>query len=203
MSKLSRYYPRPRIQRAFMMWFRESRSRSIVPLQITEVNHSGIGLKFPSHPDCLSVGLSRFDLSVYVDWEGIGWDMLISLDAIPERVPGGYRSVLNTDLEQVLPTREAVWRNDLFEPFLSWVNNELAIATALRLYGQRGESTWAILFDGIDELQESSSCAVSIPLPSFSRPDGSSTTSGRLNGASEARRTEALIRSLVPLPRDQ
>ncbi|MEI8159116.1 MAG: hypothetical protein WCH60_19835 [Burkholderiales bacterium] len=200
MSKLSRHHPRPRIQRTFVRWFRENRSRFIVPIQITEVSHSGIGLKFPSHPGCLSVGLSRFDLSVYVDWQGTGWDMLISLDAVPERVPGGYRSVLNTDLEQVLPTREAVWRNDLFEPFLSWVNNKLAIATALRLYGQRGESTWAILFDEIDELQESSSCAVSIPLPSFSRPVGSSATSGRLNGSSKAKLTESLIRSHVPLP---
>lgn len=89
MSKLSRHHPRPRIQRAFVRWFRENRSRFIVPKQITEVSHGGIGLKFPSHPDCLSVGLSRFDLSVFVDWQEIGWDMLISLDAIPERVLGG------------------------------------------------------------------------------------------------------------------
>ena len=181
MSKLSRHRPRPRIQRAFVLWLRENRSRFFVPIQITEVNHSGIGLKFPNYPDCLSVGLSRFDLSVYVEWHGIGWDMLISLDAVPERVPGGYRSVLNTDLEAVFPTREAVWRNDLFEPFLSWVNNKLACATALRLYGQRGESTWAVLFDEMDELQESRSCMVNIPLPFFPRRDGSSI-GGRLNG---------------------
>jgi hypothetical protein len=42
------------------------------------------------------------------------------------------------------PTREALWQDQLFEPFLKWVNERLAPATWLRLYGTKG-GTWAKL----------------------------------------------------------
>jgi hypothetical protein len=35
----------------------------------------------------------------------------------------------------VFPNLDALWRDHLFEPFLAWVNEELAEADAVGLYG--------------------------------------------------------------------
>lgn len=51
MSKLSRHHLRPRIQRAFVRWFRGSKSRFILPTQITDIDHRGISLKLAHHSD--------------------------------------------------------------------------------------------------------------------------------------------------------
>ena len=89
--------------------------------------------------------------------------MLISLDSCPEPVPGGYRCRLNLDFVEIWPTREAVWRNNLFEPFLWWVNNKLAQSCKLSLYGRPGESTWALLGHENDSTSESASPWMNIP----------------------------------------
>jgi hypothetical protein len=109
-------HARPRIQRAFLRWFQENRRRFNV----------------------------RIELSQITDWQGESWDMLISLDAIPEASPAGYRCTLCENAHRTWPTREALWRDHLFEPFLEWANQSLAAATWLRLYRTReGGSSWA------------------------------------------------------------
>lgn len=134
---------RPRIQRAFLRWFQENRFRFNVQIELSQITDKGIRLRFPAYPDVLSVWLSRWDLSVCVDWQGEFWDMLISLDAIPEASPAGYRCTL-CENGSTWSSREALWRDHLFEPFLEWVNQRLAAATWLRLYRTReGGSSWA------------------------------------------------------------
>ena len=105
----------------------------------------------------ISVILSRNDLSVFVwrpepDRKDEFVDMLVSYSTSPKRVPGGYiceqcrdfiQSGYHPDPEAklvVLPTREAVWESDLFEPFLVWVNQSLAPATTL--YVSEGYATF-------------------------------------------------------------
>ena len=145
MNGKHRHLPRPRIQRAFVLWFRENRARFKVPVRLTTVTHAGIMLNFPSHTECLCVLLSRGDLSVHVKWQGVAWDMLISLDAWPEPVNGGYRCSLCLGEIEIWPTREAIWIDHLFEAFLSWVNECLATADTLRIFGERGSFTSAEL----------------------------------------------------------
>lgn len=145
MNPMKKKLPRPRIQRAFVRWFRENHTRFAVPVRLSKITAIGILLTFPQHPDCLSAWLSRWSLSASVDWRGMCWDLLISLDSCPEPVPGGYRCRLNMKFVESWPTREAVWRNNLFEPFLWWVNNMLAHSRKVTLYGRPGESTWASL----------------------------------------------------------
>jgi len=150
MNEKDQHLPRPRIQRAFVRWFRENRARFAVPVRLTKITARGIELNFPSHPDCLSVWLSRSELDVFVEWKGDCWDMLISLDCAPEPVPGGYRCALCTESVTIWPTREALWCDHLFEPFLTWVNERLAPACWLSLYSLHGrpdDTTWAALTD--------------------------------------------------------
>lgn len=191
--------PRPRIQRAFVRWFRENHNRFAVPVRLTKITGKGILLNFPKHPDCLSVWLSRWDLSVHVTWQEVWWDMLISLDAFPEQVPGGYRCRLHLNFDEIWPTREALWRHDLFEPFLAWVNEQLAQAYQLSLYGKPGSSTWALLVDGQDDDPEPASFWVRIPFPNVPArlpADDGSHSAVELHGRASARRVEILMGSL-------
>ena len=65
--------------------------------------------------------------------------MLTSLDTSPTRVPGGYVCTMcDPETRPTLPSREAVWETDLFEPFLQWVNECLAPANALHISGDVG-----------------------------------------------------------------
>ncbi len=138
--------PRPRIQRVFVRWFKENRNRFNVQIQLTQITDKGVELHFPQYRDILSVWLSRWDLSVCVDWQGEIWDMLISLDAAPESSPTGYRCKLCENAHSTWPSREGLWRDHLFEPFLAWVNEHLAPATWLKLYGTEGGGIrWARL----------------------------------------------------------
>ena len=43
----------------------------------------------------------------------------------------------------VFPNRSALWTDHLFEPFLEWVNESLANAKRLALYGSSDYATWA------------------------------------------------------------
>jgi hypothetical protein len=48
----------------------------------------------------------------------------------------------------VYPSREALWRDHLFEPFLDWCNGVLANAQWLALHRTTGGgATWAKLID--------------------------------------------------------
>jgi hypothetical protein len=71
--------------------------------------------------------------------------MLLSLDAIPKPVVGGYGCDLCIDEKQVWQTREDYWADHLFAPFLLWVNEKLANSSTLNLYGSQDCSTWAVL----------------------------------------------------------
>jgi hypothetical protein len=65
--------------------------------------------------------------------------MLLSLDAFPKRVPGGYVCTeCDPAIRQTFPSREALLEDHLFEPFLEWVKENLAPADALHLYRAGG-----------------------------------------------------------------
>lgn len=160
--------PRPRIQRAFVRWFIENYTRFMVPVRLTKISGKGVEIHFQGYPDCLSAGLSRNELGVYVEWQGEGWDCLIDLEANPIHTRGGYqcKSCVNENDEQamVFPSREALWKDHLFEPFLKWVNEQLAPACWLRISSiGDGGTTWAELILAENEL---------------SKPDRSFTGSG-------------------------
>lgn len=77
--------------------------------------------------------MGEWDIGVGVEWDGMFWDTLLSLD-------------LDCEFQVVHPMREALWRADGFEWLLDWVNQELARATHLALWcSDGGGCTWAQL----------------------------------------------------------
>lgn len=67
------------------------------------------------------------------------------MDCMPVPVPGGYRCAWCLEFVSIWPTREALWREHLFEPLMSWVNDQLAPASHVLLFGRAGDATWAEL----------------------------------------------------------
>lgn len=141
--------PRPRIQRAFIRWFEKNRCRFKIPCRITEIRGDSVQLKFVNYPDCLSVRMGKNSLDVVVDWRGQCWDMLISLDLSVNKLPAGYECkfcTMHTGGSTVFPNRDVLWQDHFFEPFLRWVNEQLAYARWLEIStSESGGATWANL----------------------------------------------------------
>jgi hypothetical protein len=86
------------------------------------------------------------ELDVFVDYEGQNWDLILELQCEPVGVAGGYVcDMCEPEDRNVFPTREALWRDHLFEPFLEWINEKLAKADVIGLYGAPGRMTSARL----------------------------------------------------------
>jgi hypothetical protein len=83
------------------------------------------------------------------------WDILLNVDAEPKRTPGGgyVCGLCPLDARTVFADRRALWTDHLFEGLLVWVNDNLARAKWLALYGSSGHSSWARLLPGDDPSQ--------------------------------------------------
>jgi hypothetical protein len=94
-------------------------------------------------------------------------------DSYPERGPAGYFCPLCLDYFRkthpgetftgIFPTREAVWTDDIFEPFLNWVNDDLANASHLGLFGTPDYGSWAKLLRAPPEGEAAERLAALLP----------------------------------------
>jgi hypothetical protein len=135
---------RAQIQRAFDTWYRANANRLLVQLEFTRRTEACLSFAFQGIDRALHATLTD-ELNVHVTWDDRWWDMLISLETCPQRVPAGYVCAdCDPATRPTFSTREALWKAELFEPFLRWVNNNLAPAKALHLL-QFGEMTTAKL----------------------------------------------------------
>jgi hypothetical protein len=157
--KSIKYLPRDCIQRVFLRWLNENRTSFNVTFRLGKITSECVELHFNNYPGCLSACLSRVGLGVYVEWEGQPWDALIDYDAYMHQVSGGYKCDLcvheNGESAELFPTREALWLDHLFLPFLKWVNETLVYAHWLRIscINDRG-CTWAKLIQNEEKLSE-------------------------------------------------
>lgn len=157
---------RPRIQRAFVRWFKENRNRFEVPVRLVKITAKGVELRFQNYPDCLSVWLSRNDeLGVFVTWQGKLWDTLIGPSGSVRRWSRSIRRDAPRNWHEdyregyvcifclhefpnvmLFSSPEALWQDHIFDSFLEWVNEELAPARWLQLSCTKdGGATWARL----------------------------------------------------------
>lgn len=135
---------------AFLAWLDGAAERFALPVVAdvappahTELRVSGV------HPAIwVSLGYDG-GIDVGVDWDGVWWDLLASMDVDARPMPDGAgweNAFVLPEARLVHPTREAAWRTDGFEPLLDWVNDELAPATHLALWcTEGGGATWAWL----------------------------------------------------------
>ncbi len=140
--------PRPRIQRAFLLWFREEGARFAVFIRLGRRTDQNWDLTLGGGTTpALRPWLYGYGIAVEAYWQATSWDLVLCLDAAPRRTPLGYVDDMTLpEYRRQYESREALWREELFEPFLRWVNETLAPACRLGLWRtEEGGATWAKL----------------------------------------------------------
>jgi len=167
---------RSRAQRAFFAWLNEATPRFKIPLCIEKRTDKDVIFSFVGIPAAIR-GYLTFDymcwerslntrkkqftvrkisggeVIISVDWQDQSWDILLCLEVLPERTARGYVChECEPEARELFPSREALWKDHLFEPLLKWINEELATARAVGIYQTRDEGgTWAkLLYSNVD-----------------------------------------------------
>ena len=135
------------IRDVFYNWLEgDAAKRLAIPLVIGKWKDEYLEFAFTGITPAISVTLDAWNLCVQVEWEGTNWDVILDLDTEPQSVDGGVVCGWCEPEDRIIfPSEVELWRDHLFEPFLAWVNDELATADLLCLYGERDHMTWAKL----------------------------------------------------------
>ena len=132
---------RPPLHRAFLAWFWENRRRFKIPVRFTRRTDRQIDFAFTGISKTISGCLTATTLEVMVTHEHEYFECLQTYDIrLTLSVAGGYVSYVDIfrdkKVQEPFPTREALWRSDIFEEFLRWVNEELATTRWIRCLWQ-------------------------------------------------------------------
>jgi hypothetical protein len=105
-------------------------------LSLREQSDTHLTFRIVDVTDAISIIVSPYDIGVSAWHQNVFWDFLIDFFANPEQVPGGYICSCCKDRSvQVHPTRDALWAELVFGPFLEWFRGDLARAEHLVFYG--------------------------------------------------------------------
>jgi hypothetical protein len=144
--------PRRKIQRAFLSWLEANRGRLALDITLGKRTDTVQEFSFAGINPAISGALTTWEIEVWAIRDGHSWDILFNVDAEPKRVLGGgyVCDLCRPDARTVFPDRQALWTDHLFEGLLVWVNDNLARAKWLALYGSPGHTSWARLLPGDD-----------------------------------------------------
>ena len=157
---------RRRLQREFFHWLAANRERFSIGLRIEKRTDRVVAWSFHGINPVIS-GVLSHDISIFAgdgdDW----WDIIADFWAQPKKVEGGYIDVsLLKEYQRLVPDRQKLWRDGIFEPFIEWVNETLAKAQQLEvLEGLAGWSNARLLMDrnhrdGVEFLRKEDNPAV-------------------------------------------
>jgi hypothetical protein len=136
----------------FFQWYATNEDRFSIRLELLRHTGGCLDIGFRGINPILTAHLSDDEITVSVVSEGTYWDTILDLDSLPKPARGGY--VCDFCLEEhqrVFPSLEDLWRDHLFEPFLDWVNDDLAKAEGLFISGTPDWVGWARLVKGTGE----------------------------------------------------
>ncbi len=130
---------RPRFQRCFMMWLDRVRSHLAIQPQVIRRTDSEIRIQFKGISRTIEASIRRCGHSYSIDVlvmiaDGISIDSLFSSRISVHRTDAGYTD--ENEAEGSSPPRErcALWQDRLFDPFLTWINTDLATADSLCIF---------------------------------------------------------------------
>jgi hypothetical protein len=127
---------------AFMRWASDSINRFALPVFVTAISPSQTDLTIPGMHSALRITLQDdTDINIFVTWAAVFWDILASMDVCAELAPDGHgwhNTLLIPEARRLHHSQAECWREDGFEWLLKWINDELALATHLALYGGDG-----------------------------------------------------------------
>lgn len=139
----------PDLQRAFLAWLDEARSRLAVGIHIerSTVEITEFTFELANHV-LIGALMSHGDLVVSVEWKDECWDFLFSEEVRPQKTTEGIVcSVCEAEgKHRIFPSIDALWQDHLFDPFEEWINTKLGSAQAVALYRTDNDgTTWARL----------------------------------------------------------
>jgi hypothetical protein len=141
-----RLHCRRRAQRAFVHWYAANEERFAIKLELLKRTDDFLEIGFCKFNRIVTAILARNEISIPVTWKDDCWDIIAGFETYPKRVAGGYVCrACPEDRRPVFPSREALWRAEVFEPFLKWVNDSLANAVAVSVSGTPDAMTRASL----------------------------------------------------------
>jgi hypothetical protein len=141
-----RKHCRPEIQKAFFLWYHENEQRFAIKLKLLRCTDRMLEIGFCLVAPVVTAWLTRTEIEIVVNWEDTFWDFLRCFETFPKRVTGGYVcDQCPKDSRPTFPSRYALWCAEVFEPFLQWVNDDLAHSSAVSISGSPDSATWAKL----------------------------------------------------------
>lgn len=145
--------PRRRIQRAFCQWLAGSREALAIPITVSRRRAGYLECRLTGISTVLKIMLTSYALVVAVERDGECWDLLACFDAVPKKSGEGYVcSFCDPDKRPRYVSREALWRDEIFEPFRTWINDTLAPNEWVACYQIGHGSTWAKIGRGLDNI---------------------------------------------------
>ena len=144
------------LQRAFLAWIEESRSRLAIAICIGQSTPEVTEFTFVvANPVLIGSLTACGDLVISAEWEGECWDFLLSEEVRPALSQEGFVCSLceREGKHRIFPTLEALWLDHLFRPLEDWINTKLDAAWAVALYRRDGGgATWARLVSAGESL---------------------------------------------------
>lgn len=151
---------RPQFQRAFLTWLDGARARLALQPRVVERDNNHLYLNFDHTTPVIEVEVwrsgNRSNRNEYRIWvrhhigAGLSMDPYLILAAEVSRFANKYEAgEPYADVREVYASRAEAWRILLFEPFLLWVNEELALASGIA--DGATLMTWAPLSHSIAE----------------------------------------------------
>jgi hypothetical protein len=134
------------VQHAFEEWLAESSSRFSIPLLIRRRRDGSLRMRLSTLWP-IPVCLHSTEINVPIVAYSYFLDFLYCNDLVsPKEVKDGYvcKHCL-PEAQKLYPSREALWREHLFEDLLDWVNGKVAKSDAVGLFGEPERMTWASL----------------------------------------------------------
>jgi hypothetical protein len=157
--------------RAFVDWLSDAGPRLAIALRVDKQDSESIEVSFVGINTAVGAIIEYdetdafVELQVFVDWEGSNWDLILILDCEPVRRADGYVCDLCPPEDQkVFPSREALWRDHLFEPFLEWVNKDLATADVIYLWSSPGKGMTSARLLRSSAIREDDPSGICVPL---------------------------------------
>jgi hypothetical protein len=147
--------PRRKIQRAFSSWLDKNHDRFSMKIRLGRRTDRFWEFSFVGINAAIQGALTTYEINVAAEYANDCRDLLLSLEAEPRQARGGgvFCDICLPEARRVFPDRPALWVNHLFEPFLDWVNDNLAKAKWLALHGDPDFATWARLLPNDDQTE--------------------------------------------------
>ena len=136
---------RPKKVHLFLNWLRVNRHRFPFKPQLLSRYKSNTTFIFQGITGKISFSHSKSGIAISAHWEGRCWDFIGDFDVSERRTAAGYScNLCRAEFLVVYPTREELWVEHCFEPFLAWCHTKLSTAQWLE-YSDYGGVTSAML----------------------------------------------------------